>query len=66
MQANLWQWLYQYVAGGIFFMVTLWLCFHLGGAEADHPEDRKTRLILILGLIGFACFHGLWILLASL
>ncbi len=34
--------------------------------EADHPEDRKTRLILILGMIGYACFHALWILLASL
>jgi len=63
---NGWQWLYQYSIGGLFFFLTLWLCFRLGGAEADHPADRRTRRILILGLIGYAGGHGLWILLASL
>jgi hypothetical protein len=64
-QANLWQWVYEYTVGGVFFFITLWLCFRLGGAEADHPADRRTRLILILGLIGYFCGHGLWIYLAS-
>lgn len=65
MSANLGQWLYQYSVGGAFFFVTLWLCFRLGGAEADHPADRRSRWILILGLIGYFCGHGLWIFLAS-
>ncbi|MFH1725329.1 MAG: hypothetical protein ABII00_12010 [Elusimicrobiota bacterium] len=65
MSANGAQLAYQYLVGGAFFFVTLWLCFRLGGAQKDHPQDRKSAKILLIGFAAYFCAHTLWIVLAG-
>ena len=33
---------YQYGIGGLFFLVTLFLCIRLGAADLSVPSDRRT------------------------
>lgn len=65
MSANGAQLAYQYLVGGAFFFVTLWLCFRLGGARKDHPEDRRAGKILLGGFGAYLAAHILWIVLAG-
>ncbi len=61
---NWWQILYQYGLGGVFFVVTLVLCFAERGSSLDHPEDRWMLRLLIGGYFGYLAFHVLWAYLA--
>ena len=61
---NWFQIAYQYVVGGIFFGVTLWLCFYLGGASVSRAQDRRTLKILLGGYFGYLLVHLLWAYLA--
>ncbi len=55
---------YQYGIGGIFFAVTLWLCFHQGGASLIYKQDRRMLKILLGGYFGYLIVHSLWAYLA--
>jgi drug/metabolite transporter (DMT)-like permease len=57
---------YQYLIGGAFLFLTLWLCFRPGASDREHPADRKTLKICILGFLGYFIAHALWIILAGL
>ncbi len=64
MENNWLQIAYQYLVGGAFFALTLWLCFHQGGAELSHPQDKKMLKILLGGYLGYLSVHILWAYLA--
>ena len=55
---------YQYLIGGAFLAVTLWICFRPGASDITHPADRKTLKICLLGVLGYFIAHGLLIILA--
>ena len=55
---------YQYFFGGVFFFVTLWLCFRPGAGELDNPSDRRALIYLVAGFAGYLAMHLGWILLA--
>jgi len=57
---------YQYGIGGVFFAITLWLCFHQGGAALKHSQDRRMLKILLGGYFGYLVFNILWAYLARL
>ena len=57
---------YEYAMGGVFFFVTLWLCFRGGEASAlKNPSDRRTLVILLAGFVYYFLTMTVWILLAS-
>lgn len=55
---------YQYGVGGVFFAVTLYLCFRPGASDLKSPTDRKTLWLLLVGFVGYFLFHLGWIVLA--
>lgn len=57
---------YEYGVGGLFFFVTMYLCFRDGGSSLRHPVDRRTFRILILGFAGYFVAHVAWIILAKI
>lgn len=56
---------YQYGIGGIFFGVTLALCFRRGGSDPKNASDRRTRWICLAGFAGYLAFTTAWIILAQ-
>ncbi len=56
---------YQYIVGGLFFFITMWLCFRPGGADIKHPADRRSMIFLLVGFVGYIVVHGVWIYLAG-
>ncbi|MBN1947951.1 MAG: hypothetical protein JW797_19950 [Bradymonadales bacterium] len=56
---------YQYGLGGLFFFVTLALCFQSGAGDRANPSDKKALVYLLGGLLLFFLSHLVWILLAS-
>jgi hypothetical protein len=59
------QLVYEYLVGGLFFALTLWLCFRPGGSERRNPSDRRTLVALLSGLGGYFILYLGWILLAT-
>jgi len=59
------QLIYQYTAGGLFFFITLYLCFRPGANDLDDVSDRRALIYLILGFAGYFIMHSLWIILAT-
>ena len=57
---------YQYIVGGIFFFVTVYLCFRPGGNTLKNPSDRRSFIYLMIGFFGYLAFHTVWIILARL
>jgi hypothetical protein len=57
---------YEYGVGGLFFFITMYLCFREGGSSLDHPVERRTFWILLFGFIGYLGVHVIWIFLARL
>ena len=56
---------YQYIIGGLFFFVTLYLCFRPGASDRKNQSDRKTLWYLLFGLACYFTVHTLWIILAA-
>lgn len=56
---------YQYLVGGIFFFVTLFLCFRPGASDTSNPSDKKALFYLLAGFAGYLALHTGWIVLAS-
>ena len=56
---------YQYGIGGVFFAVTLALCFQSGASDRRNHSDRNTLWICLFGLIGYFAFHTAWIVIAA-
>ncbi len=54
---------YQYLVGGAFFAVTLFLCARV--ANMRNRSDRRTVILSFVGLVGYLTFHTLWIVLGS-
>ena len=54
---------YQYLVGGAFFAVTLFLCVR--AANMRNRSDRKTVIVSLVGLVGYFTFHTLWIAFGS-
>ncbi len=59
------QLIYQYTLGGLFFFVTLALCFRSGASDLKVISDRRSLIYVVLGLVGYLTFHITWIVLAS-
>lgn len=57
--------LYQYIIGGFFFFLAIYVSYRKGAWSTANPVDRRTIRILIIGFVGYLCFHGLWIVLVS-
>ena len=60
------QLVYQYLVGGTFFFVTVYLCFRPGASDSSNPSDRRALFYLLIGFAGYLGMHTLWIILASL
>jgi hypothetical protein len=56
---------YEYIVGGIFFAVTLYLCFRPGAGDMKNPSDRKTLIYLLVGFAYYLLAMTAWILLAT-
>jgi len=56
---------YQYIVGGLFFLITLRLCFRPGAASLKNPSDRRAFAYLVIGFIGYLALHAGWIFFAS-
>ena len=56
--------LYQYGVGGFFFLLAIVLAWKNGALKPHVDDDRRLLTGLILGFIGYALVHGLWILWA--
>jgi hypothetical protein len=56
---------YEYTVGGVFFAVTLFLCFRPGAGDVKNSSDRKTLIYLLAGFVGYFTAMTVWILLAS-
>jgi len=56
---------YQYAVGGVFFFLTLYLCFRPGASDLRNFSDRRALIALLAGLVGYLAFHTAWIVLAS-
>ena len=59
------QLIYQYVVGGIFFFVTLYLCFRPGASDMKNPSDKRALIYLLVGFGGYLFAHTAWILFAT-
>jgi hypothetical protein len=59
------QFAYQYIVGGIFFFVTLYLCFRPGASDPENPSDRRALKYLLVGFVGYALVHAAWVLFAT-
>jgi hypothetical protein len=57
--------IYQYVIGGIFFFVTLYLCFRPGASDTKNPSDKRALKYLLIGFFGYLFVHTAWILFAT-
>ncbi len=55
---------YQYILGGLFFAITLYLAFKEKGSSLENPEDRWMLRILIGGYFGYLAMHVAWAYLA--
>ena len=56
---------YQYGVGGLFFLVTLALCFQPGASKWSNSADRKSFLLSVIGLTGYFLVTLLWIVAAE-
>ena len=56
---------YQYVVGGLFFFITLYLCFRPGASDPQNPSDRRALIYLLIGFAGYLGGHALWIVVAG-
>jgi hypothetical protein len=59
------QLIYQYVIGGLFFFITIYLCFRPGAADIKNPYDRRMLMYLIVGFAGYLSVHTVWVYLAK-
>ncbi len=57
---------YQYIVGGLFFFITLYLCFGPGASSRENPSDRRALFYLLIGYAGYFILHTAWIILAGL
>lgn len=57
--------IYQYAVGGLFFFLTLYICFRPGASDPKNPSDRKSLIYLLIGFAGYLVAHTAWILLAT-
>ncbi len=65
MQLNVWgTYLYQFVVGGIFFALALFVVVKSGAADLSLKKERQWYIWLIIGFIGLALFFFGWTLLA--
>lgn len=56
---------YEYLVGGLFFAVTLFLCFRPGAANRKNYSDRRTLTICLVGFSGYLVIHVGWIMAAT-
>jgi len=59
------QLIYQYGVGGVFFFITLYLCYRPGASDSRNPSDRKALYYLLLGFAGYLAVHIVWIIIAG-
>ncbi len=65
MMINVWgTYLYQFIVGGIFFALALFIVVKTGAADLRLKKERQWFMWLIIGFIGLAVFFAGWILLA--
>jgi hypothetical protein len=57
---------YQYLVGGAFFFITLYLCFRPGAGDLKIGSDRRALRYLLIGFAGYLAMHTFWIIFASL
>ncbi len=65
MQLNVWgTYLYQFIVGGIFFALALFVVVKTGAANLSLKKERLWFMWLIIGFIGLAVFFAGWTLVA--
>lgn len=57
--------LYQYLLGGLIFVIGLWIIRVSGACDFDRPGDRKWFWLLIFGYAWYAGMHGILFFLAK-
>ena len=53
--------LFQYTVGSLVFIIGMILAFRSGDMKFQWQECRHYVVILVVGLLGYAIFHGAWI-----
>jgi hypothetical protein len=59
------QLIYQYGVGGMFFVISLALCFRSGAADRRNASDRRTLTLCVVGLGAYFLATLVWILAAG-
>ena len=55
---------YQYLLGGMVFLIGLWVIRASGACDFKRPADRHFFGVLIFGFVWYAAMHGLITLLS--
>jgi hypothetical protein len=56
---------YQYIIGGLFFFLGLYIAVKKNVLTLSNMEDRKVFIQLIIGLLLYGFVHGTWIYLVG-
>ena len=58
--------LYQYLLGGLVFVIGLWIIRRSGACDFDRPGERRWFYLLIFGYAWYAAMHGIvtWLAVA--
>lgn len=51
--------LYQYLLGGLVFVIGLWVIRTSGACDFRRPGDRKWFWVLVFGYVWYAAMHGI-------
>ncbi len=57
--------LYQYLLGGLIFVIGLWVIRRSGACDFDRPGDRRWFGYLVFGYFSYAALHGVVFWLAE-
>lgn len=57
--------LYQYLIGGFFFFLGIFITYRKGVWNPSNANDRRTVRNLVLGFVFYFSMHGIWILLVQ-
>lgn len=50
--------IYQYVGGGLIFVLGLILTIKAGSFDLSHPRHKKWLIVLVLGFVWYMVMHG--------
>ncbi len=62
---NLGSFLYQFLVGGVIFLIGIVVPWRAGDYSWEKREDRRTISLILLASLLYLVFQGLWLLYGS-